>query len=908
MSRGALGHVIKLCDKPLCLKRPYNVMSQPTVTLLSFGQNPLIRCMADVQALARQDPLILRRHVVLLPTHRAARFFQDQAPATCFLPHILTLGDESITLPILWRAHQPGGPRVLGEAEILIRLTTLIQQGNAHEDPARIAPLARDFLQDAEIYGVTETGMEAFINQPLAKHWQKNRALIDVVLRHWPQHTKEHNLITPTLAQRLWLQDLVDFIKTKDYTLHVVGFVNDTPPFLGALQALGKNLHLILPFSGDEKRCDAKIRRMLQALAPEVIPGAPVFSTPQADIFGFHIPTHPVSPENLSLHAYDHALQEIKTTALTVKKIRTQEPERVISIVCPDPTFVHHLKAELRRYGIIADDPVGTFWRASPEGRFVLLWLQILSGSLSLLALADVLLHPLMDYQGEKGALRRLGRALLNHHRAALALPPRVWKDLPFYDEFPVLSQIHQAHTAYQNASHAGAAWDCLEKTLSLFSGDALSNHAPWQEIAGEITQGLSSLSAPLSAPFLSSLLRTLTARKVIPTVGPKDTHVRIMGLYDAYGLAHDVVMLPACVDTPPGAAGETLAPPHVLRAMGLPPEHDDHRDHILAFLAHQPEVIISYTGTPGRFINRLLWFYPDLLRPSAEATVDPDGATPFSPSPPPAPCPPLAARPTRFSVSDMEVWQRNPYALYAAKILNLRPLRPLQDTAARALYGTLMHRLLEGYITEGNLSQPYDENSAKALCQRVFSDIQNHPFLSLFWTTKAMALLKAFHHQEQTSPWWPVALEQRGQCQWDLGGQTYTLTARADRLDQDRGGALRLLDYKTGAPPARSEVMRGLVPALPLEAVIMNKGGFEGLSGTIAALTYTHLRGIEDGAPLVETTLSSDLSALIEKTEAWLMAMIAAFANPDQPYLYAPHPDFPPAYDDYGVLARQIR
>jgi ATP-dependent helicase/nuclease subunit B len=252
-----------------------------------------------------------------------------------------------------------------------------------------------------------------------------------------------------------------------------------------------------------------------------------------------------------------------------------------------------------------------------------------------------------------------------------------------------------------------------------------------------------------------------------------------------------------------------------------------------------------------------------------------------------------------------MEVWQRNPYALYAAKILNLRPLRPLQDTAARALYGTLMHRLLEGYITEGNLSQPYDENSTKALCQRVFSDIQNHPFLSLFWTTKAMALLNAFHHQEESSPWRPVALEQRGQCQWDFGGQTYTLTARADRLDQDRGGALRLLDYKTGAPPARSEVMRGLVPALPLEAVIMNKGGFEGVSGPIAALTYTHLRGIEDGAPLVETTLSSDLPALIEKTEAWLMAMIAAFADPNQAYLYAPHPDFPPAYDDYGPLAR---
>jgi ATP-dependent helicase/nuclease subunit B len=254
-----------------------------------------------------------------------------------------------------------------------------------------------------------------------------------------------------------------------------------------------------------------------------------------------------------------------------------------------------------------------------------------------------------------------------------------------------------------------------------------------------------------------------------------------------------------------------------------------------------------------------------------------------------------------------MELWQRNPYALYAAKILNLRPLRPLQNTAARALYGTLMHRLLEHYVMGGNLSQPYGENNANHLCQRVFAEITNHPFLSLFWITKAMALLHAFHNQEKTCPWRPVALEQRGEMQWTLGDQTYTLTARADRWDQDNSGGLRLVDYKTGAPPSRTEVMRGLVPALPLEAVMMNKGGFEGISGTLTALTYTHLRGIEDGNPLINTTVSTDLPALMEKTEDWLVAMMTAFADPNQPYLYSPHPDFPPAYDDYAHLARGI-
>jgi hypothetical protein len=42
-----------------------------------------------------------------------------------------------------------------------------------------------------------------------------------------------------------------------------------------------------------------------------------------------------------------------------------------------------------------------------------------------------------------------------------------------------------------------------------------------------------------------------------------------------------------------------------------------------------------------------------------------------------------------------------------------------------------------------------------------------------------------------------------------------------------------------------------------------------------------------------------------MENTETWMVAMITAFANPQQSYLSIPHPDFPPAYDDYGHLGR---
>jgi ATP-dependent helicase/nuclease subunit B len=53
----------------------------------------------------------------------------------------------------------------------------------------------------------------------------------------------------------------------------------------------------------------------------------------------------------------------------------------------------------------------------------------------------------------------------------------------------------------------------------------------------------------------------------------------------------------------------------------------------------------------------------------------------------PPAPKPPLAVRPRALPVTQVELWLRDPYALYAKKILNLRKLDPI-DMALRLSAG----------------------------------------------------------------------------------------------------------------------------------------------------------------------------------------------------------------------------
>src|SRR3546814_1197290 len=72
------------------------------------------------------------------------------------------------------------------------------------------------------------------------------------------------------------------------------------------------------------------------------------------------------------------------------------------------------------------------------------------------------------------------------------------------------------------------------------------------------------------------------------------------------------------------------------------------------------------------------------------------DGALPIWP---PLPCPPAAARPRQLSVTRIETWMGDPYALYAREILHLRPLDPLDADPGAAERGTLVHAALEQFL-----------------------------------------------------------------------------------------------------------------------------------------------------------------------------------------------------------------
>ena len=144
--------------------------------------------------------------------------------------------------------------------------------------------------------------------------------------------------------------------------------------------------------------------------------------------------------------------------------------------------------------------------------------------------------------------------------------------------------------------------------------------------------------------------------------------------------------------------------------------------------------------------------------------------------------------------------------------------------------------------------------------------------------------------------------VEKKGVWHFILNGRPVQLRATADRIDQMRNDEWVIIDYKTGAIPSKREVEAGLAPQLPLEAVILAKGGFKNLPAKeCSELRYYHLTGGKTSGKVHSFTADT----LLVDVEKGLLKLLNDFDNSEMPYLYAPDYGTKPIFDDYGHLAR---
>lgn len=270
-----------------------------------------------------------------------------------------------------------------------------------------------------------------------------------------------------------------------------------------------------------------------------------------------------------------------------------------------------------------------------------------------------------------------------------------------------------------------------------------------------------------------------------------------------------------------------------------------------------------------------------------------------------PRPAPPLEARPVRFSVTEIETLIRDPYAIYAKKVLGLKVLDPLDADAAAAERGTIIHQALENFVRAYPKGLP--ENLLEELVrigQQTFAHVMDRPGVAAFWWPRFKRIagwVAEFERRHRLDLVLSHA-ELRGEI--EIGGlaRPVTLVGKADRIDELKDGTVAIVDYKTGTVPSAAQVESGLAPQLPLEAAMAARGAFAEIGGTAASrLLYLRLTGGEKAGE--ERAIAPD--GLVEESWASLVALLRQYEKTETPYLSRPRPMFEASYGDYDHLAR---
>jgi ATP-dependent helicase/nuclease subunit B len=264
------------------------------------------------------------------------------------------------------------------------------------------------------------------------------------------------------------------------------------------------------------------------------------------------------------------------------------------------------------------------------------------------------------------------------------------------------------------------------------------------------------------------------------------------------------------------------------------------------------------------------------------------------------------------LAVTQIELWLRDPYALYAKKILNLRKLDPIDMTPAAAERGSVIHDALDKFVKLYPKDLPPEQEALGALMRcghEAFGELLAQPGVRGFWWPRFERIARWFltFERERRMQAGSVLAEQVGKLTVPAPAGPFTLTAKADRIELLGDGAIAIADYKTGSPPSAAQVMSGLNPQLTLEAAIALEGGFPGVAArTVAELVYVALKGAAvAGEEQVLDLGESDPDAQAAAAKAGLIRFVSAFDSADTPYLSKPRVLLERFAGDYDHLAR---
>lgn len=607
--------------------------------------------------------------------------------------------------------------------------------------------------------------------------------------------------------------------------------------------------------------------------------------------------------------------------AIAVRLRQAVEDGQTAALITPDRMLTRQVTGALDRWGIVPDDSAGLPLQLTAPGRFLRHIADLFCTPLDVERLLVLLRHPLSNSTQKEGNKHGL-------HTNALELELRR-NGPPFPTKESLMAWANE--TADRHPDRADwAAWvgnnlTTLATNHNAELHDHIAQHLATAEAlaAGPITDGSGELwkkPAGREALRIMSELRNhadaggdMTSWDYRNLIGgvlangevrDRDSghpQVLIWGTLEARVQSADLVILGGMND---GSWPEAPAPdpwlnrPLRVQAGLLLPERRiglSAHDYQQAVCAEN--VVISRAirsdeaeTVSSRWVNRLTNLLSGLvdnggpecltkMRARGQHWLDLAVAVAaptakVDPMPRPSPAPPADARPDQLSVTQIKTLIRDPYAIYARKILRLNALDPLSHTAGAPLRGIIVHEILERFVNDGiDPTAPDARDMLMAIADKTLREHCPWPAMRVMWRSRIDGFADHFLSEECKRRDMSVNFGTEMRAELTLANGTFKLTGMADRIDLTPEGEALIYDYKTGKPPSKDQ-QKHFDKQLLLEAAMAERGAFKAL-GTVRtkAAIYIGLGSdLKDvPAPLKDAPTDETIAKFEELVAKWM-------------------------------------
>jgi len=580
--------------------------------------------------------------------------------------------------------------------------------------------------------------------------------------------------------------------------------------------------------------------------------------------------------KNLSL--IEAPSSRLEAVAIALKLRECAELNITAALISPDRVLTRQVTAALDMWGLEPDDSAGLPLTMSAPGRFLLQTAALFGQVLTAENLLALLKHPLC-HSGQDGRG--------DHLRWTRDLELHIRKNGP---PFPTKSSlVSWAQTHSDDGCRIWADWlggliDGLENISTRHLTDHLKHHIDlccnlasgltkdnsgelWEKPAGieafkqvEELRLNAQFGGPLSTYDYANLFYKILNEAEVHDPTRPHPDIMIWGTLEARVQGADLIILAGLND---GVWPSAPNPdPWMNRAMRqkagllLPERQIGLSAHDFQQAIGAKEVWLSRSirnseaqTVPSRWLNRLTNLMEGLEEKGGKDALKAMRARgdnllsmvnsielitqKTDPAPRPSPVPPSNAQPKSLSVTGISKLIRDPYAVYASKVLNLYPLDPLRQEPDAPLAGTVIHRILERFINERddkNLSA--EKTQFMKITDEVLAADAPWPAARCIWRAKLERVVDWFlkGEEDRAKLATPFALEHKGGAK--VGALDIKLVAKADRLDRSKDGLTYIYDYKTGKPPSENQQIK-FDKQLLLTAAIVERAGFSGLADT---------------------------------------------------------------------------